>query len=79
MMLLIWPCRPLYRIDFSLTHSLRGMQLQQIRTTTLISLRYYTKQAPRPGKGSGFQSVMPALRLYLANNLLDEVLASFTI
>ena len=50
------------------------MYMQQIRTPTLRPLRYYTKQVPKQGSRIGhYQSLTPALRLYLSNNLLDEV------
>ena len=48
--------------------------MQQIRTPTLRPLRYYIKQVPKQGSRIGhYQSLTPALRLYLSNNLLDEV------
>ncbi len=47
--------------------------MQQIRTPTLRPLRYYTKIVPEQGEGSRYQSLTPALRLYLSNNLLEEV------
>ena len=48
--------------------------MQQIRTPTLRPLRYYTRQVPKQGSGIRcYQSLTPALRLYLSNNLLEEV------
>ena len=48
--------------------------MQQIRTPTLRPLRYHTKIVPKQGSGIGhYQSLTPALRLYLSNNLLEEV------
>ena len=48
--------------------------MQQIRTPTLRPLRYYTRQVPRQGSCIRcYQSLTPALRLYLSNNLLEEV------
>ena len=50
------------------------MYLQQIRTPTLQPLRYYTKIVPKQGSETRhYQSLTPALRLYLSNNLLEEV------
>ena len=49
------------------------MYLQQIRTPTLRPLRYHTKIVPKQGQESCYQSLTPALRLYLSNNLLEEV------
>ena len=48
--------------------------MQQIRTPTLRPLRYHTKIVPKQGSETGhYQSLTPALRLYLSNNLLEEV------
>lgn len=49
------------------------MYMQQIRTPTLRPLRYHTRMVPKQGKENDYQSLTPALRLYLSNNLLDEV------
>ena len=50
------------------------MYMQQIRTPTLRPLRYHTKIVPKEGMVTRrFQSLTPALRLYLSNNLLEEV------
>ena len=43
--------------------------MQQIRTPTLRPLRYFTRLLPDLGN----HSLKPALRLYLSNNLLEEV------
>ena len=52
----------------------RTMYMQQIRTPTLRPLRYHTKIVPKQGSETGhYQSLTPALRLYLSNNLLEEV------
>ena len=52
----------------------RTMYMQQIRTPTLRPLRYYTVITPKQGDGTGYyQSLTPALRLYLSNNLLEEI------
>ena len=48
--------------------------MQQIRTPTLRPLRYYTKIEPEQGSGARhYQSLTPALRLYLSNNYLEEI------
>lgn len=47
------------------------MYMQQIRTPILRPLRYLFKLVPR--HGGHYQSLTPALRLYLSNNLLEEV------
>lgn len=47
--------------------------MQQIRTPTLRPLRYHTRIVPKQGSGNHYQSLTPALRLYLSNNLLEEV------
>ena len=48
--------------------------MQQIRTPTLRPLRYHTKIVPKQGSETDdYQSLTPALRLYLSNNLLEEV------
>ena len=52
---------------------LSAMDLQQIRAPTLRPLRFNTKQPARRGKGSGYQPLTPSLRLYLSNNVLDDV------
>ena len=49
------------------------MQLQQIRTSTLRPLQYHTKQGPKHGYSLRYQPLTPALRLYLSNNLLEDV------
>ena len=49
------------------------MGMQQIRTPTLRPMRHYTRRVPKPGKRNHYQSLTPALRLSLSNNLLDEV------
>ena len=51
----------------------RTRYMQQIRAPTLRPLRYHTKIVPKQGKGNRYQSLTPALRLYLSNNLLEEV------
>lgn len=48
------------------------MQLQQIRTPTLRPLQYHTRQ-PKHDYTLRYQPLAPALRLYLSNNLLDDV------
>ena len=48
------------------------MQLQQIRTPTLRPLQYHTRQ-PKHDHALRYQPLAPALRLYLSNNLLDDV------
>ncbi|KAK3172557.1 hypothetical protein OEA41_005880 [Lepraria neglecta] len=50
----------------------RTMQLQQIRTPTLRPLQYHTTQ-PKHDHALRYQPLVPALRLYLSNNLLDDV------
>ncbi|KAF6222998.1 hypothetical protein HO133_001049 [Letharia lupina] len=52
---------------------LSTMYMQQVRTPTLRPLRYHTRIVPKQGKGNRYQSLTPALRLYLSNNLLEEV------
>lgn len=52
---------------------LSTMYMQQIRTPTLRPLRYHTRIVPKQGQGNRYQSLTPALRLYLSNNVLDEV------
>lgn len=47
--------------------------MQQIRTPTLRPLRYHTRIVPKQGRVNRYQSLSPALRLYLSNNLLEEV------
>ena len=49
------------------------MYMQQIRMPTLRPLRYHTRIMPKQGKGDRYQTLTPALRLYLSNNLLEEV------
>jgi len=60
-------------LGLGLTHRCRGLDLQQIRTPTLRPLRYHTKQLSILEKGSRYQALIPSLRLYLSNNLLDDV------
>ena len=48
------------------------MQLQQIRTPTLRPLQYHTRQ-PKHDYAPRYQPLAPALRLYLSNNLLEDV------
>lgn len=47
--------------------------MQQIQVPTLRPLRYHTRIVPKQGKGNRYQSLTPALRLYISNNLLSEV------
>lgn len=49
------------------------MYMQQIRTPTLKPLRYQTKIPPKQGKENRYQTLTPALELYLSNNFLEEV------
>lgn len=50
------------------------MYMQQIRTLTLRPLRYHTIIASKEGSETRqYQPLTPALRLYLSNNLLEEV------
>ena len=48
--------------------------MQQVRAPTLRPLRYYIKTVPKEVNGDiHYQLLTPALRLYLSNNLLEEV------
>lgn len=47
--------------------------MQQVRTPTLRSLRYHTRIVPKQSKKNHYHPLTPALRLYLSNNLLEEV------
>ena len=47
--------------------------MQQIRTPTLRPLRYYTVVWKQGSESRVYQPLTPALRLYLSNNLLEEV------
>jgi len=49
------------------------MNLQQIRAPTLKPLRDYVRQASQQGEIEDYQQLTPALRLYLSNNMLEEV------
>ena len=52
----------------------RTMYMQQVRAPTLRPLRYYIKTVPKEVNGDiHYQLLTPALRLYLSNNLLEEV------
>ena len=52
----------------------RTMYMQQVRALTLRPLRYYIKTAPKEVRGTYYHYLTtPALRLYLSNNLLEEV------
>jgi len=52
---------------------IRTMNLQQIRAPTLKPLRDYVRQASQQGEIEDYQQLTPALRLYLSNNMLEEV------
>ncbi len=47
--------------------------MQQIRAPTLRPLRFHTRIVPKQGTGDQYEPLTPALRLYLSNNLLDDV------
>ena len=47
--------------------------MQQVRTPTLRPLRYYTKITPRQRRANRYHRLTPALRLFLSNNLLEDV------
>ena len=47
--------------------------MQQIRAPTLRPLRFHTRILPKQGSENRYQSLTPALRLYLSHNLLQEV------
>ena len=49
------------------------MYMQQVRMPTLRPLRYHTRIMPKQGKKDQYQSLTPALRLYLSNNVLEEI------